>query len=443
MLYSAAKGWDGMDASDKRPFGIWTAVALVIGGVIGAGIYVVPSQFAYLGWSGAAAWIVGGAGALVIGSVLSALTAARPGAPGLVAVIGAELGPVAGVLVGWGAWVSYWCANAYIALTAARYAGQIAPGLAATPVRQAGVACLLLVALTMLNLGGLKGSGRFQVATTALKLLPLAAVVAIVAGMAATGPAAFAAAPQAPLSFAPLLSATALAMAAIIGFESASVAAERIRDPARNVPRATMLGIALSCAIYLVVCTGIVFTTPPALLAASNAPVALFIERHWGRGAGDVVAAFAVISTVGCLNVWVLMQGEVPLGLARAGLLPAWFGRTNARDIARAPLVLASVLACALLLLGCWRGGAAIMDFMLRLTAVSGVWIYAFAGLAAMKARVRPVMGLLSVLFSLGVMAGGGGEATLLSIVLMAAALPLYALTRRAARLGDPPPQTA
>lgn len=432
-----------MHSSDTRPFGIWTAAALVIGGVIGAGIYVVPSQFATLGWNGAASWVLGGAGALVIGVVLSALTAARPDAPGLVAVIGAELGPVAGVLVGWGAWVSYWCANAYIALTAARYAGQIAPGLSATPLRQAIVACLILVALTLLNLSGLKSSGRFQVVTTALKLLPLIAVALIVATVAATGQGMMAAAAQAPLRVPPLLSATALAMVAIIGFESASVAAERIRDPARNVRRATMLGIALACAIYLVVCTGIVFAMPAAELAASNAPVALFVERYWGHRAGDVVAAFAVISTVGCLNVWVLLQGEVPLGLVRAGLLPAWLGRTNAKDIAAAPLVLASALACALLLLGCWRGGAAIMDFMLRLTAVSGIWIYAFAGLAAMKARVRPVMGLLSVLFSLGVMIGSGAQATLLSIALMIVALPLYALTLRAARLAAPPPQPA
>src|SRR3978361_102764 len=106
-----------METVEKRPFGFWTAVAFVIGGVIGAGIYVVPGSFAAYGWNGALAWVAGGAGALVIGRVLAALTASRPQAPGLVAVIGVELGPIAGVLVGWGAWVSYWCANAYIALT--------------------------------------------------------------------------------------------------------------------------------------------------------------------------------------------------------------------------------------------------------------------------------------------------------------------------------------
>lgn len=428
-----------MDTVEQRPFGFWTAVAFVIGGVIGAGIYVVPGSFAAYGWNGVLAWVAGGAGALVIGRVLAALTASRPQSPGLVAAIGQELGPIAGVLVGWGAWVSYWCANAYIALTSARYAGQLFPGLAATPLRQALTATLLIVALTLLNLTGLKSSGRFQVVTTALKLLPLFAVVLIAGFIVAGDHTAVTTTVRAPVEFAPLLSATALAMVAIIGFESASIAAERIRDPERNVTRATMTGIALSCVLYLIVCTAITFTIPAADLSASNAPVALFIERHWGGWAGAAVAAFAVISTVGCLNVWVLLQSEIPLGLARAGQLPAWFGRTNAKDIAVFPPVLGSVLTCALLLIGSYRDGAALMDFMLRLTAASGLWIYAFAGLAAIKARVRPVLALLALLFTLAMVVGSGTEAALLSLALMAVALPLYAMTRRAVASAEQP----
>lgn len=415
----------------KRPYGFWTAAAMVIGGVIGAGIFVVPSSFAGLGWSGVGAWIAGSVGAVIVGTVLSALVVANPDEPGIIATIGHVLGPVVGVLVGWGAWVSYWCANAYIALTAARYAGQVVPGLAATPLRQALTACALIAALTLLNLGGLKASGRFNVVTTILKLLPLVAVVVIVATLGATRPAAFALATQPALAAAPLLTATALAMAAIIGFEAPSIAAARIRDPARIIPRATIAGIAVCCLLYIVVCVGIAFAMPPAQLAASNAPVALFVGLHWGAGAANAVAAFAVVSTVGCLNVWVLLQGEVPLGLVRGGLLPGWFARTSARDIAVTPMVLASALSMALLLLGSWHAGAAIMDFMLRLTVVSGVWIYALAGLAAMKARVRPVLGALATLFSFGVMAGSGAEAVVLSVALMLAALPLYALARR------------
>ena len=425
-----------MTTDSARPFGFWTAMALVVGGVIGAGIYVVPGQFAGLGWTGAAAWLLGGAGALLIGRVLTALISARPNEPGVIAVIGEVLGPIPGVLVGWGAWVSYWCANAYIALTAARYAGTLVPELTATPLRQTITACLAIVALSALNLSGLKGAGRFQVLTTALKLLPLLAVMVILGGMALT--AGTAAHPviveHAAFSLGGLLPATTLAMVAIIGFESASIAAERIRDPERNVTRSTMAGIVMACLLYFIVCTGITFTVPAAKLVGSTAPVALFIADHWGPWAGGAVAGFAVISSIGCLNVWIMLQGEVPLGLVRAGLLPDWLGRTNDKDIATSPLIIASSLACGLLLLASWRSGAQIMDFMLKLTAVSGTWIYVFAALAALRLRLVPAVAALALAFALAIIVGAGFEAAWLGIVLMLAALPLYALAVRAER---------
>ncbi len=129
-----------------------------------------------------------------------------------------------------------------------------------------------------------------------------------------------------------------------------------------------------------------------------------------------------------------MLQSEVPLGLVRAGLLPEWFGRTNSKDIAVAPLVTASSLTCLLLLLGCWRDGAAIMDFMLNLTAVTGVWIYAFAALAALQLRLRLASAVLALLFSVAIMVGSGMEAFLLSLLLMLVALPLYAMVARRPR---------
>ena len=126
-----------------------------------------------------------------------------------------------------------------------------------------------------------------------------------------------------------------------------------------------------------------------------------------------------------------MLQGEVPLGLVRAGLLPGWLGRTNDKDIASAPLVIASSLACGLLLLANWRSGAQIMDFMLKLTAVSGTWIYVFAALAALRLRLVPAVATSALAFSLAIIAGAGFEAACLGVVLMVVALPLYALAVR------------
>lgn len=418
------------DTAIHRPFGFWTATAYVVGGVIGAGIFVIPASVAPLGWNGVAAWIVGAAGAVAIALVLAAIARARPDEPGLMAIIGEVLGPAAGVVNGWGAWVSYWCANAYIALTSARYAAEFWPVLGSSPFAQAATASLIVAALTALNLNGVRSSGRFQVATTALKLLPMFAVMLIVGWLLAVDPGVFSRERHAALAVDSTFTAVALTFGAIIGFESASIAAQRVRDPQRNVPRATVIGVALCCLIYLVVCTGIVFSMPQAEVAGSNAPIAMFVARHWGDWAGLAIAGFAVVSTVGCLNVWVLMQGEVPLGLARAGLLPEWFGRTNANEVAVAPILIGSSCSVLLLLIASWGSGAALMDFMLLLTATSGIWVYTFACISALRLRVGTVPAVLGLGFVAALLFGAGADVVLLSLALLAAALPLYWLAR-------------
>ena len=420
------------DDTIERPFGVWTAAALVVGAVIGAGIFIMPGQLAVYGWTGVAAWIIGGGGALVIALVLAAIARARPNEPGLIAVIGEVLGPMFGVLNGWGAWMSYCCGNASIALTAVRYASQFWPPLGDGSLNQALSASAIIGGLSWLNLCGLRAAGRFQVVTTILKLLPLAAVLVILAWITTSDIGAFSRNPHAPFSGVDLFPAAALAFVAIMGFESASLAAERVRDPERNVPRSTILGVLLCSLIYLAVCSGIVFIMPEAEVTVSNAPIAMFIAGVWGDWAGLAVAGFAVISAVGGLNVWVMLQGEVPLGLARAGLLPRSVGWTNRHDIAAVPLLVGSSVTILLLLSSSWRDGAALMDFMLRLTAASGLWIYVFACISALVLRVRVVVATLGLLFSLALLYGSGKEAVLLSIALMLAVLPLYWLARRA-----------
>ncbi|AJP71092.1 APC family permease [Sphingomonas hengshuiensis] len=417
----------------KRPFGFWMATALVVGGMIGSGIFVMPGQLAPFGWTGVAAWIAAIGGAAIIALVLVRLAAAMPEATGAVAICAAALGPFPGLLVGWSYWVSVWSANAIIALTAVRYLAVFWPPLAATPVAQAVSAVALIWLITLLNLRGARAAGRFQVLTTVLKLAPLVAVVLMLAAFVLGGGHQFANHPQPPFALGQLTPALTLAFFALVGFEGASIAAERIRDPARNVVRATMTGLILTGALYLIVSTGIVLAMPGGALAASTAPVALFVQTYLGEGAGLAVAGFAAIATIGCLNGWVLLQGEVPLGMARAGVLPRWIGRTSRRDVPVAALLAASVIASILVLSNTARTTAGLVDFMLRLTAAASLWLYIGACVSALVMGIARPLALAGIAFSLWAMWGSGVEAGGLSLVLMLTAIPLY-LLRGAAR---------
>src|SRR5690606_31600959 len=118
-----------------------------------------------------------------------------------------------------------------------------------------------------------------------LKLLPLIAVAAIIIGFLAQGGAQFSAYPHTPFALSALTPALGIVFLAMVGFETASLAAERVRDPARNVLRATIGGLALTGLLYLTVSTGVSFALPEAVVAASGAPLALFVETFWGHGA--------------------------------------------------------------------------------------------------------------------------------------------------------------
>ena len=402
---------------------------MVVGGMIGSGIFVMPAQLAPYGWTSLPAWAAAIIGALLLAFVLSKLAAARPESTGTVAVVGAELGPLAGVLVGWAYWVSVWSAIAIIAVTAIRYLATFVPVLAATPLTLALWSCGLVWLLTLLNLAGARAAGNFQVVTTLLKLLPLLAVVAIVAGFAVGGGGQLIKFDHAPWEPAKLTGAVTLAFYALVGFESAGVVAERIRDPGRNVLRATMIGTALTGLLYIIVCSGIVFAMPPDVISKAPAPVALFVETFFGRGAGLAVAAFAVIATVGCLNGWVLIQGELPLGMARAGLLPRWMAKTNRHDVSVRLLCLGSACASILILSSAAgsTGLGGLLDFMLNLTAATSLLLYLGACLAALRLGVARGVAGLGLLFCFWAL-WGSGTAALLAVALMLTAIPLYLL---------------
>ena len=413
---------------EKRAFGIWTAIALVMGGMIGSGIFLMPAQVAPLGWTGLVTWLIVIAGALLLAWVLTRLTIAMPGETGIVAMCGRALGEFPGVLIGWSYWVGIVSANAIIAVTAIRYCAVFVPALAATPLALALAATALIWLLTLLNLSGARAAGRFQVLTTVLKIVPLVAVVAILAGLVLGGGGQFTANPHTAFAAPQLTSALTVIFFAMVGFEAASLAAERVRDPARNITRATLIGLGLTGLLYLLVCSGIVFALPEQAVANSSAPIALFVESFWGRWAGLATAGFAVISTVGCLNGWVLMQGEVPLGMARAGLLPRVFGRTGRRDVPVGVLLLASVFASVLVLGNASRTGAELLDFMLRLTTAATLWLYIGVCVSALKLGLARFAAVAGLAFALWAMWGAGIEAAGLSLLLMASAVPLYLL---------------
>jgi APA family basic amino acid/polyamine antiporter len=419
-----------MTTTPVRPFGFWTATALVVGGMIGSGIFVLPSQLAPYGWTGVAAWVAGIAGTVLLAWVLALLAIAMPEAPGGIAITGRVLGPLPGVLIGWSYWVGIWSANAIIALTAVRYLAVFLPFLAPAFPQALG-AVVVVWALTLLNLRGARAAGRFQVVTTILKVLPLVLVVLIILALwtgmiASPGDPG----PHAAFSGSGVTPALAAAFFALVGFECASVAAERVDRPEVNVARATLAGGILTGLLYIVVCSGIIFALPEGVVRNAPAPISMFVGIFLGRGAELAIAGFAVIAATGALNGWILVQGEVPLGMARADLLPRWIGRTNDRDVPTGILLFTSLCTTALIMLS--AGGTKGIGDFIDLTAAATVWLYIGACVAALRLGVARIPAILGLAFCGWVLVSTGLAANEVCLALMVSAVPLYLLRTRA-----------
>jgi APA family basic amino acid/polyamine antiporter len=242
--------------------------------------------------------------------------------------------------------------------------------------------------------------------------------------------------------------AAALTLWAMLGVEAASIASRTVRDPERTVPRATLLGTLAVGLIYLLVSTPVALLLPGSEVAASNAPLALFVERYWSPNLGLFIALFAAVSVIGTLNGLTLLQGELPLAMARHGAFPRWFAVTSPRGTAVRAQLLSTSLATVLLLVNATRSLGGLFTFMALLSTTAALILYLACALAALRLqqtrRMARSWGLgtlaaLGALYSVWTLYGAGYEATGWGAALLIAGGPVYWIMRRAnSRVPEP-----
>lgn len=404
-----------------------------MGNMIGSGVFLLPASLAPYGWNAVLAWIVTIAGTLVLAWVLAALTRALPEARDPAGFVTAAFGELAAFLVSWVYWVSVWTAVASIAVAAVSYLSAFVPAIHQTPMAPALAAIVLVWAMTLINLRGVQAAGNFQIVTVLLKLLPLLAVIAIAAAALGDGSATIRPFAATEINGNALGGAAALTLFALLGFECASLAAARVENPEVNVPRATMWGTALTGLLYLLVCSAVALMLPEAVASTSPAPFATFVERYWSPGLAVFVTLFAIVSCVGAINGWVLMQGELPRALAERGVLPRWLAGVDARGTPRRALIASSVIATICLLLNASRSMQGIYEFVLLLSTSAALWLYLACAFAAWRLNVARPFALIGAAYAVWTLWGAGIAASGWSLVLMASGLPLYWWAKREA----------
>jgi APA family basic amino acid/polyamine antiporter len=417
-------------------------VALVVGNSIGSGVFLLPSALAPYGLNSLLAWGFTAIGALLLAVVFSQLSRAHPQAGGPYAYTLLAFGPFPAFIVAWGYWVSIWVGNAAIATGGVSYLSPLLPWIATVPGASAAVTLAILWILTFVNWYGIKASGWVQSVTTVLKVLPLLAIAVL--GLVSVRSAHLAAAATLPLSVGATTAAATLTLWALLGLESATIPASKVRDPSRTIPRATLAGTLITALVCILACSSVVLLMPPGTLAQSNAPFVDVAQQFWGATAGRWLAVFAAISAFGALNGWILLQGEVPNVMAKGGVFPGAFGRDSARQTPTFALVFSSGLVTALILMNYQASMVRVFTFMVLLSTTACLVMYALCSLALLRltwtGRMGPkpmrsgalaTVGILATLFSLWAIIGAGDEAVLWGCALLALGVPMYWLVRR------------
>ncbi|HVV36141.1 MAG TPA: amino acid permease [Acidimicrobiales bacterium] len=425
--------------------GLPSATALVIGSIIGTGVFTMPAVMATAGTSSILTLVAISIGALVLAMLFGQLTRRIPNNEGgLYAYARHEFGDFAGYLTAWCYWITCWAGNAAIVASWVLYVEELFGIHNPSAWTNFGIALTGLWIPAAINLAGVKQMAWFQNLTVVLKFLPLLFVGTV--GWFFIKTANFGAFNASGSSLYDAVNiAAGVALFSFIGVEVASIAAGRVQNPRRNVGRASLLGTGASALLYIAVTGAIMGLVPHGHLVKDGAPfVAAFDAMFNGGWIGKLVALTAVISGIGALNGWTMVTAEMPYAAAKDGLFLSAFSKVNAKNVPWFGVVVSTVVASALM---GWsysgKTGLHVFTYLVYLSVVTVAIPYFFsacAQLAFLVSRRRKVQGAALVrdltvatvggLFALWVTFAAGYQSVYQTMLLLLIGLPLYAFLK-------------
>lgn len=427
-------------SASRRKIGLIAATSLVVGNMIGAGIFVLPANLAKYGGISLLGWVVTAAGALVLAKIFSnfsKIIVNKSGGP--YAYSKAGFGDFIGFLVAWGYWISIWVSNAAIAVAIVAALSFFIPELGDNPVASVGTGLAFIWLFTWINTRGVREGSIAQVIFTVLKLLPLLFVILL--GIFFFDFDNFPKFNTTEGSFFVTLSAVAtLTLYAFLGVESASVPAENIENPEKTIPKATMLGTGITTIVYILGTAVLFGILPVEQLAESPTPFADAAEAMGGKYAGYFVAAGAAVSAIGGLNGWILITGQIPMATAKDQLFPRIFKKENKRGAPFVGLIAGGVLSSVVMLMNYSEGLVDQFEFMILLTTLTCLVPYVFTAAAyalvvvekKLKVNRAKVIGLSALGFAYSIWAiyGSGSDTVFYGFLLLLLGVPLYVLMK-------------
>ena len=370
-----------MSATTARKIGPVLATFVVANNMIGSGFFLLPATLAKSGGVTALAWLVCTVLAMMLGGAFARLARHHPDLQSPDDYVRPSLGRDASFLATTMYWVSSWIGNNAIAVAAFGYLVILLPIDDSPGVRLGGQIALIWL-MFALNLLGPRPIARFQSMCVVLGLLPVAVI--LTAGWAYFDPALYRAAwnVSGQSDLAVVMHSLAPIFWAFVGLETGAMVAGVVDDPDRNVPRATLGGIAIAGVVYLVSSVLMMGIVPVAELAESGAPFALVAGKMFGAWAIPLIAAAAALKATGTLGGWMLVTGESGARAAQRGFLPSVFGRLRGNGSAGTGLFIIATLMTLLAVVTMSPTVSGQFETLIEMVVILVVMAYAAAGLS-------------------------------------------------------------
>ena len=426
-------------SSGYKKIGLITTTSLVVGNMIGAGIFILPASLSTYGSISLLGWIFTATGALILAKIFSnfsRIIVNKSGGPYVSSKEG--FGDFIGFLVAWGYWISTWISNAAIAIAIIGALSFFFPILETNSLLAVSVGLSMIWFFTWINSKGIRTSGTIQVITTVLKILPLLFV--IIFGLFFFSSHNF---PKFNLTgendFTAFSLVAALTLYAFLGLESASIPVENIKSPSKIVPKATMLGTIISTCIYILGTVVLFGVLPIETLQNSPAPFAEAGQIIGGKYTGYFIALGAAISGMGALNGWILILAQIPMAAAKDKMFPKIFKKNNKNGAPVLGLIIGSVLSSLVMLMNFSESLVTQFTFVVNLTVLACLVPYLFVSAAYIIVVIQKhthtnrilktmILGFLGFLYSLWAIYGSTADVVFYGFLLLLLGIPFYVL---------------
>lgn len=425
-------------SKQSEGFGVAISTSLVVGTMIGSGIFLLPVSLAEFGFYGIVGWLISALGAMALAYTFANLSRWRAGLGGPYYFSRVGIGDFPGFFVAWGYWISCWVGMAAVAVAGASYLSLIIPALTTVVWGKPALAILFVWIFTYINLRGVRSGGETQLITTLLKTVPL--VLFILAGLFYVDWQQATAVPETERSlFSMILASTALWLWAFLGVETATIPSENIKDPERTIPIATYAGVIIVAVIYVMAIIVINGVMSPEAMQQSAGPFADAAASMWGGWAAYAMIATALFSTMGTLNSNVLISGQITRAAARDGLLFRHFADLNSNGAPSFAIIISGILTTILILLNLSDTTVEIFEFTILLSTASILVPYVFCAAAVFTLRppeekrgrtyAQLIFGF-AFLFSMWALGGAGKDALYWGFILMMVSVPVYVASK-------------